>query len=456
MRSTKPGRGRASQSMQHISAIHIPQPFQHGGGRVGSEAYRQSLDFCDDFAGLEEGVNRYDLLLLVKKVGKHAGFTPRMIQLLDYYFAFTRDVDWEEGSRPIVYQSLSRTALDLGVSERQIQKLERSLFDVGAITWHDSGNHRRYGQRHPETGRILYAYGIELTPLVSLLEDLAATLREKQARDALWMERKRQISWYRSQIRGILLELAEEGACPSLPTFQSRYDAIAIQIRSHIDLDRLAELIDEHKALYSDLRSLAQQNTAESEEGTLRSPMPQETHKCSSKSEQKFAYYKSTTQQSFNKLNTGKPPVNCFQGSVVEGPAPANAFHSSGIDHVKLKMAIEASSERFQTHLPFDPTWPDVIEAAYHLRNEMGISQASWGRGCELLGRTGAALCVLITDRARDRDSDPVRSPAAYFNGMLKRAADEQLYLHKSIFGQSMKRHGVTDRIGVESMHDVV
>lgn len=102
---------------------------------------------------------------------------------------------------------------------------------------------------------------------------------------------------------------------------------------------------------------------------------------------------------------------------------------------MKLKIALDASSERFQTHLPFDPTWPDIVEAAYHLRTDLGISQTSWGRGCKLLGRTGAALCVLITDRARDRDTDPVRSPAAYFNGMLKRAADGELHLHKSIFG---------------------
>jgi replication initiation protein RepC len=48
--------------------------------------------------------------------------------------------------------------LDFGVSERQIQKLERSLFEVGAIAWNDSGNHRRYGSRDPETGEIIYAY----------------------------------------------------------------------------------------------------------------------------------------------------------------------------------------------------------------------------------------------------------------------------------------------------------
>ena len=71
--------------------------YGRGGGRIASPAYRASLAVSNDFAGLEETTNRYDLLLLVKKVGKLAGFTPRMIQLLDYYLAFTRDVDWGGG-----------------------------------------------------------------------------------------------------------------------------------------------------------------------------------------------------------------------------------------------------------------------------------------------------------------------------------------------------------------------
>lgn len=60
-----------------------------GGGRAASPAYREALIKCEDFSGLEEGADRYQLLLLVKRVGRQAGFTPRMITLLDYYMAFT-------------------------------------------------------------------------------------------------------------------------------------------------------------------------------------------------------------------------------------------------------------------------------------------------------------------------------------------------------------------------------
>jgi replication initiation protein RepC len=119
------------------------------GGRISSPELRRSQELSESFSGLEENIKRYDLLLLVKRVGKGAGFSPRMIELLDYYMSFTRDVDWEQGSRPIVYQSLSKTSLDLGVSERQIQHLEKQLFELGAITWNDSGNHKRYPDTAP-------------------------------------------------------------------------------------------------------------------------------------------------------------------------------------------------------------------------------------------------------------------------------------------------------------------
>jgi replication initiation protein RepC len=149
--------GAENKHMQQIqihSQTNITPP---RGGRVSSPKLRKSLEEAECFLGLDANTKRYDLLTLVKRVGKTAGFTSRMTELLDYYMSFTREVDWSEGHSPIVYQSSSRTALDLCISERQIQRLEQELFEVGAVTWHDSGNHRRYGQRCAETGEILFA-----------------------------------------------------------------------------------------------------------------------------------------------------------------------------------------------------------------------------------------------------------------------------------------------------------
>ena len=310
-----------------ISSNILPQSHASGGCRVSSPGYRHSQEFCETFTGLEEGVNRYDLLLLVKKVGQQAGFTPRLIQLLDYYMAYTRDCDWEEGARPIVYQSLARTALDLGISERQVQKLEQALFQLGAITWNDSGNYKRYGQRDPATGRILYAYGVELTPLAALKDVLQEKLAEKQRHDKAWMESKRQISWYRSQIRATLQEWREEGADHSITPYEERYDQIAIQLRSSLNLQRLQALLERHQALLSDLKVQMGSRTAKTEEGAQTVNLPEKTTLGSASNEPEFVHKQSTTQESFNELNTGSPPGQGFQESCRSNPPGKDLSH---------------------------------------------------------------------------------------------------------------------------------
>ncbi len=445
--------------MQHISQTGLPPVTirQSRGGRIGSPKLRQTLAQCEDFAGLEEDTNRYDLLLLVKRVGKSAGFTPRMMSLLDYYMSFTRDIDWEEGASPIVYQSLSRTALDLGVSERQIQKLEKALFEVGALTWNDSGNHRRYGQRDEETGMIVYAYGVDLTPLAYLKAALQDKLHEKKLYEQAWMEQKRQISWYRRQIKAGLCEIAalqeEEGieSAASLHEFEASYNAIAVQIRTHMDLPRLLELTAEHKSLYEHV--LKTLETAQMDHDSTDNA-PEITNKSSSTSEERFIHYKSTNKKQSNKLDTSSSSHISFQESSNENSEPQkvhtededspnskeeeNPILKTGLQHITLKQALNAASERFRNHMPLEPRpmeWGDFVEAAYKIKGDLFISQQSWANACMVLGRGGAAICVLLTDQAAQREENRVMKPAAYFNAMISRAKRGELKLHQSVFG---------------------
>jgi replication initiation protein RepC len=425
-------RGSVVPYMQHVSSTLSSQ----SGGRVSSAAYRYAQRQAEEFAGLEEGADRYRLLLLVKKIGRVAGFTPRLISLIDYYLAYTRDCDWEAGARPIVYQSLGRTALDLGVSERQVQKLEKALFDLGAITWNDSGNHRRYGQRDAETGRILYAFGVDLTPMAYLAVELEQKLAEKKLYDDAWLETKRQISAYRRLIRGLLAELVEQGAdASSIHELESRYQQIAVQLRTHIDLTAMRALLARHISLHSDVAGFVGVGGGENPQPLQECNLPKETSSHSPPSEQKFAHYKSTTQEPSDKSDTGSRPGAGFQESVADGPVANDLALDSGIVHVTLGMAVAASSGRLRELLPSDPNWSDVIEAAYRLRPKLGISQASWGEGCQQLGRSGAALCLLVTDRATDREENAVRQPAAYFRSLVNRAGRGELRLHNSVFG---------------------
>jgi len=441
--------------MQHISSNILPMKQSVSrGGRIGSSKLRASLEQCEDFAGLEEDTNRYDLLLLVKRVGKSAGFTPRMINLLDYYMSFTRDIDWEEGATPIIYQSISKTALDFGVSERQVQKLEKALFEIGAITWNDSGNHRRYGQRDSDTGMILYAYGVDLTPLAYLKTELEAKYLEKKERDRVWMEAKRQISWYRRQIKACLGELEvleEEGAIfnPPFEELENSYNNIAVQIRTHMDIDCLNNLIVKHKGLYERVVNILEQIIVQTEEAL------EITNKSSCRSEQKIVHKKNTNKKQSNKLDTSKALPNSLQersnriaqvkkgrevlvdGSGVE-KEEENPLLQTGLQHITLKQALNSASERFKNHLPLEPRpmeWQDFVEAAYKLKSELYIGQKAWANACVALGRSGAAICLLLTDQATLREENAVLKPAAYFNAMINRSKSGELKLHNSIFG---------------------
>ncbi len=418
------------------------------GGRISSDAYRASLGLSDDFSGLEENVNRYDLLLLIKRVGKSAGFSPRMIGLLDYYMSFTREIDWEEGSRPIVFQSVARTSLDLGVSERQIQKLEKQLFELGAITWNDSGNHRRFGQRCEQTGAILYAYGVDLTPLAYLRSVLEEKLQEKQLYDDAWMETKRQISWYRRQILALHAESVEKRREQmSINGLMEAYEKISFSIRTYMKLEELRTLLESHKKIMEQLVSIIVETSS------VRKLNPV---KYTAKDEHKFVHYKLTNQKQSDKSeqcsfpdkseNKGfqKSCSKILDTSTANTELLANADTKLGLHHLTLKQLLNAASDRFRANIPLKSSpmvWEDVVEAGYRTKKDLGISQKSWGDACAVLGRSGAAVCVLLTDQAALREENPVLKPAAYFNSMVSRARAGELRLHNSVFGL-LKRAG--------------
>ncbi len=370
--------------MQHISTLVSQINPSRGGGRVGSASLRQSLAQCEDFSGLEEEVDRYDLLRLVKRVGQHSGFSLKMIQLLEYYLAFTRDCDWEEGSRPIVYQSLARTALDLDCSERHVRRLEKQLVEVGAITWNDSGNHKRYGQRDPDTDRLIYAFGVELTPLAYLKPILESKLEKKQLYEKAWHQTKREISQCRSQIRSLLLELQEEEGASSadLATHESSYQEIAaIRLRTHVGLEELRMLLDRHRKLYNSLLQVVEVNSQQQNNLALEPNLAERTNKTTTEQEEKPINYSAKEAQNVlhkyyktHSLNCSSSHSTCFQESVAEHSEPNDPVLATGLQHITLKQVLIAGSDRFRGYLPLEPrpmNWPDVVEAAYRLRGEL-------------------------------------------------------------------------------------
>lgn len=431
------------------------------GGRVNSPKLRGAAQFISEFEGLPKGVTRFDLLKLVKHAGPFAGFSSKMIQLLEYYILFTRDCDWVANGQPIVYQALSKTALHFGVSERQIQRLEKDLFMVGALTWNDSGNHRRYGVRD-EDGQIMHAFGVDLTPLAALREALEVKLIEKQRLDAAWMETKRQISWYRRQINGLISEAEDYPTLDKLRfEVEQNYEGIAVSIRTYMSLNDLHTLLQAHKDLHSTLlqavqtaenRRLDAEIAAEQREPSAQGSV-QITKETSSMDDTSDVHIYSTNQNQFDKSNLSSPKdKGAFRESVIEPPetkadhpAPGNtegckseAEIAEEIGKITMKQLLYAASDRFKAYLPQhgrSQDFAEIVEAAHSILPVLGIHKSAWAEACGVLGRNGAAICVMIIDQKIQDPDNRVRNPGGYLREMTARAKRGELKLHRSVFG---------------------
>ena len=425
--------------MQHTENTTIPRG---RGGRISSPQLRKSIEQSEKFEGLEKNVKHFELLTLVKRSGKQAGFTSKMIELLEHYMILTRQIDWIEGSQPIVYKSQYQTAMDLGISDRHLQRLEKDLFKIGAITFNDSGNCKRYGQRDPKSGKIIYAYGVVLTPLALMKAELEALVQEQKLYKDAWMETKRQVSWHRGQIKSMLAEM-EELPDAGQGAFNNQYDVIAVRYKTTMSLVDFRSMLAKHQDLYNSVKEALESLYSSSK-----------TSKESCKADSIVGHKQDTNNNQFNKLNTGSSSSNASEEGSNENSVSKpltsikedrfnteNETHiilKTGIQHITLKQMLNVCGDDLKDLLPREErpmNINDFVDAAYQYKSKLFISQASWGRACQAIGREGATLCLILADRGVSREENRVRNPAAYFNSMITRAKAGDLHLHKSVFG---------------------
>jgi len=79
------------------------------------------------------------------------------------------------------------------------------------------------------------------------------------------------------------------------------------------------------------------------------------------------------------------------------------------------------------------PTRADIVSAAWHVREHLGISQDAWGEACIAFGRWEAAVAVAaITGRC---NAGEVRSPGGLLRKMIKLYSTNELRLDRTLRG---------------------
>jgi replication initiation protein RepC len=151
-------------------------------------------------AGERVAVPKTRAFVALKRVGAHIGLKAGDMLLLDTLGAFTQAQDWEEGQRPIVWASNAYLMEQTGFSLSALKRHARRLAEIGVISFQDSPNGKRWGRRDVD-GRIVEAYGFDLSPLSARVEEFEELHAELQAERELCLRLKRQITVARRMIR---------------------------------------------------------------------------------------------------------------------------------------------------------------------------------------------------------------------------------------------------------------
>jgi replication initiation protein RepC len=399
-------------------------------------------------------------LAAFKAAAPYLGLRPNVVHAIDWLFRFTDALDWQPSSRPIVWPSAAMQQHELGLGPSQVKNLNRHLVELGLVVMKDSPNGKRYGRRGPQ-GRIVEAYGFDLSPIASRFgefQTIAQAGREERARVAAL---RRRATIARNGIRQ-LLETADEHRIAG-EDWDARRDAAATASRGvarRKSSNEMEMAVESLECLQRQMR--VHLETAFAGQADSRTSMNTVSVDISPKEPKNWPHI-TTTNQLLNPKDTVIAP---------EGARPAKAANRSPPQPIGVVTAPDADQtvEKFRRPVPrsrtdygsvlkitpaeltrlaprlkpylrnTSPRWPEIVEAAEWLRDELAISKSSWGEACLTMGREQAATAVAVVS-AKPRKHFR-SSPGAYFHGMVSKAKAGELHLARTIWGMRATREG--------------
>lgn len=387
-----------------------------------------------------------ELLDLLQAVGRQRGISGSALDQLLWWIRRTRAMDWVLGNRAVVYLTVRETAALRGITVRQVNRLEREIAEAYG-TYVPEPRCRRWGRRD-ETGRIVVANGVEVTPLRDALPDLRRAKAELDQMHERRRQRRDELAAARGRVRRLVDTVVaigdatqtDEALRIAAPARVRIADSDTVQIEAlerHILAAQkiccaLEGVLLAGKSCGSDV------DTSDTSDENVRHIHPlNDFHtpiQGGGSSDEDIAPPQPSV--------AGREPLALRERTAdrYDGP-PYVPPEATGADRVGVGRVVAAASPRFQDHLPPQGTLTpaDVVAAALCVGAELGISHSAWSEACQIVGAYPAALCVLIADRAtHDRG---IASPGGYFRSMIRRAPRGELHIHRSIYGLSNPSH---------------
>jgi replication initiation protein RepC len=383
---------------------------------------------AERFEGLPDSVSKGQALAAFKQAARPLGLSPRLRDAIDVLFAFSAQQDWQPGARPIVWPSNRKLETTLGLGRRQVQNVLNALIRAKLITPVDSPTGRRWGQRDARTGKIIEAYGFDLSPIglrhaefIAIAERAAAEERERAA-----LRRRLTI------VRKAIQQIAETAIEHQLTDRNWRYWlaealTIVLTIRDDLPLEGLQAVVAE-----------LEQRRAEGE-AALRDAF--DSQQIAPAGAIDYTPITTTSQPKADNSATSNIDSEEPRSSTSDSPCfPDPVFPEDsqpGLSALTPKFVLNVSPGLKPYVFTTSPSWADLVEAANGLRQQLGISRSAWIDACQAMGRYQAATAVALIAAK----GETIRSPGGYLRGITGRARNGELHLSNSLWGLARREH---------------
>lgn len=438
--------------MDRETGAHSAQRGHFAGRPTGFRRLTVGLLQADQVAGryggLPEGVGTAGRVLAAfKAAAPFKGYGPRLVHVIDWLFRFTQPQDWEQG-RPIVWPSARLQQDELGLGASQVKALTRQLIEAGLITMKDSPNGKRYGRRDA-AGRIVEAYGFNLSPLAARHAEFVRVAEEGRALRAELARLRRRATIARNGIIQILETAAEYGfEEPEWAQLAQDSRALTAALRKVERPDEMAlgvhSLERRHSAARGRLENLLSTAAPEVSETVDSDPKGPENrphiynYKPSPNPEQDTVI--TSKKNSLPGASTGANQLPPAQSQEEAGNRRAARTNSGTLTKLGPD-ELTRLAPRLRPYLRNPtPTWPDIVDAADWRRHDLGVSKSLWGEACLTMGREKAAIALAIVSA---KPTEHFRTtPGGYFHGMVAKAKAGELHLGRTIW--ALGCHGIT------------
>ncbi len=400
-------------------------------------------------AGEQVAIPKSQAFVAMKRVGAHIGLKAGDMLLIDTLGAFTQAQDWEKGQRPIVWASNAYLMAQTGFSLSALKRHTRRLAEIGVISFKDSSNGKRWGHRDAE-GRIIEAYGFDLSPLSARVEEFEQLQAELQAERELCQRLKRQITIARRMIRA-RIEAAFSGTLMGpwehlSDLFQDLLDRLP---RRHIASEKLTRLLEGFRKLQERVEATyfkavradeVVENTAETieqinEKTQKLNPreVSSEPHILTTNQLNPVTCNRSETEQAAGVMPSA-PPEEQVDRELANWVAEAQKKRGAALDLPTVMQACPEFASWARNMGGYLKDWGDLHRVAGQLRPMIGVSEHAWSLAQDRLGpQIATAALVLTFDK---HCAGEVASPGGYLRGIVQKAGAGELHLERSFYGR--------------------